>query len=71
VNCAPDAVRVGMKVKVMFEHDDDVWVPLFEPTGDPEKGPFPAVDPKMHQPRPMPRGSEKFEDKVAVTGLGM
>jgi len=71
VNCAPDAVRVGMKVKVVFEPDDDVWVPLFEPTGDPEKGPFPAVDPKMHQPRPMPRGAEKFEDKVAVTGLGM
>ena len=35
VNCAPEAVRIGMPVRAVFEHhrDDegDVWVPLFEP----------------------------------------
>src|SRR4051794_20220173 len=71
VHCDPADVHVGMKVQVLFEHDDDVWIPLFEPTGDPEKGPFPAPDPKRHQARPMPRGADKFEDHVAITGLGM
>ena len=71
VNCDPADVHVGMKVQVRFEHDDDVWIPLFEPTGDPEKGPFPATDPKSHEARPMPKGADKFEDHVAVTGIGM
>jgi uncharacterized OB-fold protein len=31
VGCAPDDVRVGMPVRVRFEHHDDVWLPLFEP----------------------------------------
>ncbi len=31
VNCAPDAVHIGMKVRVLFEQREDVWVPLFEP----------------------------------------
>jgi acetyl-CoA acetyltransferase len=60
-----------MKVQVLFEHDDDVWIPLFEPTGDREKGPFPAEDPKIHDARPMPNHADKFEDKVAITGIGM
>lgn len=39
VNCPHDAIRIGMPVKVVFEHHDDpdepdgpgVWIPLFEP----------------------------------------
>ena len=31
VGCAPDDVYVGMPVRVVFEHHDDVWLPLFEP----------------------------------------
>jgi uncharacterized OB-fold protein len=38
VNIAPDAVEIGMPVRVTFEHhpdpEGDVWIPLFEP--DPE-----------------------------------
>jgi acetyl-CoA acetyltransferase/uncharacterized OB-fold protein len=71
VNSDPADVHVGMKVQVTFEHDDDVWIPLFEPTGDTEKGPFPAEDPKIHDFRPMPRNANKFEDHVALTGIGM
>ena len=36
VGCAPDAVRIGMAVRVAFEQHDEVWFPLFEP--DPEAG---------------------------------
>jgi hypothetical protein len=35
VNCAPDDVRIGMPVQVVFERHDDgddaVYIPLFEP----------------------------------------
>lgn len=35
VGCPPDDVRVGMPVRVTFEaHDDEVWIPLFEPDPD-------------------------------------
>jgi uncharacterized OB-fold protein len=40
VGCAPEDVRIGMPVRVVFEHhtdpEGDVWLPLFEP--DPEAG---------------------------------
>jgi len=71
VNVAPDEVFVGMKVQVTFEHAEDVWVPLFEPTGETGKGPFPATDPAIYDARPMPKAGDKFEDKVAVTGIGI
>lgn len=39
VGCDHDAIRIGMPVRVVFEHhedpDGDVWIPLFEP--DPER----------------------------------
>ncbi len=71
VNVPADDVFVGMKVQVLFEHSEDVWVPLFEPTGESEKGPFPAADPSIYDARPMPKAGDKFEDKVAVTGIGL
>lgn len=30
----PDAVRSGMRVRVTFEHLEDVWLPLFELDGE-------------------------------------
>jgi uncharacterized OB-fold protein len=33
VGCAPEAVRIGMPVRVVFEPAGDVFVPLFEPLG--------------------------------------
>jgi uncharacterized OB-fold protein len=33
VNCPPDKVYFGMPVKVLFEQNEDIWVPLFEPDG--------------------------------------
>jgi uncharacterized protein len=34
VNCSVDAVRIGMRVRVIFEQHEDVWVPLFEPVSE-------------------------------------
>ena len=50
MNVPADEVFVGMKVQVVFEHTEDVWVPLFEPTGETDKGPFPADDPPSTTP---------------------
>jgi len=31
VNCDPDAIDIGMPVRVVFEQAGDAWVPIFEP----------------------------------------
>jgi len=31
VGCPPEAVHIGMPVRVRFERHEDVWIPLFEP----------------------------------------
>lgn len=31
VGCPPEAVRIGMPVEVVFDHREDVWLPLFTP----------------------------------------
>ncbi len=31
VNCAHEDLVIGMPVRVLFEHCDPVWLPLFEP----------------------------------------
>ena len=31
VGCAPESVRIGMRVRVVFEQDEDVWLPMFTP----------------------------------------
>ena len=72
VGCEPDAVHVGMPVRVAFEEVEDVWLPLFAPRGGPlqvladERSEFD----RMRSVRPMAR-LEKFEDDVAVSGIGM
>ena len=52
VDVEPDDVRIGMEVRVRFEHVDDVWIPLFEPTGDTD-----PVDRVAEPMRPVTRGS--------------
>jgi acetyl-CoA acetyltransferase/uncharacterized OB-fold protein len=70
VNCPADDVRIGMGVRVLFEKAGDVYVPLFEP--DPERTgrahPVPA-DRDVGLPRPR-ASAVKFEERVALTGVG-
>src|SRR5580700_8338240 len=68
VGCDPDEVRIGQEVTVRFEHQDDVWVPLFELTG--------AIDPvdRIGEPvRPQPRRpltTDRFEHRAVLSGAG-
>jgi acetyl-CoA acetyltransferase/uncharacterized OB-fold protein len=70
VGCAPEAVSIGLRVRVLFEQQEEVWIPLFEPDPD-ASGPGPLPEPRDYKARlrPMPT-SRKFEDRVAITGVG-
>jgi acetyl-CoA acetyltransferase/uncharacterized OB-fold protein len=67
VGCNPADVHVGQEVAVRFEHEDDVWLPLFAPTGatDPvERIPDPKVVPRA------PVSDHRFEHRVVLSGVG-
>lgn len=73
VECEPDRLELGQPVEVVFEHVGDVWLPLFRPVAG-ESVPLPVdeIAPESfgEHVRPMVT-REKFEDKVALTGIGM
>ena len=70
VGCPADDVRIGLPVRVLFEKAGDVYVPLFEP--DPDRaGQTLAVPAVRDVGAPRPRVSaHKFEERVALTGVG-
>jgi acetyl-CoA acetyltransferase/uncharacterized OB-fold protein len=74
VECDPDGLELGQQVEVVFEQVEDVWFPLFRPIPDAEPGELPVdeIAPERFgkHVRPM-LTEEKFEDKVALTGIGM
>ena len=76
VDCAPDELEIGQLVEVVFDRHDDIYLPLFRPAADQPDEPAPqAVDeiaPERfgEHVRPM-LTQDKFEDKVALTGIGM
>ncbi|MBY8860985.1 OB-fold domain-containing protein [Nocardia sp. CA2R105] len=75
VHCAAEDVYVGMPVRVLFERcgpeTEEIYLPLFEP--DPDR-----LGEKVSLPEPRELGSalrpmasvSKFEDRVALTGVG-
>jgi acetyl-CoA acetyltransferase/uncharacterized OB-fold protein len=76
VDVEADDVHVGMRVRVRFEQHDDVWLPLFvtdpDRAGDTEPLPSDETPPEDHRRWIRPRVSaQKFEDRVAITGIGM
>ena len=71
VNTEPDDVLVGDSVRVLFEQiSDDVWIPLFEPDPDRARdGELPAEDDLQERLRPHV-SRDRFEHRVAITGVG-
>jgi acetyl-CoA acetyltransferase/uncharacterized OB-fold protein len=73
VDVDTEDLRVGMKVEPRFEHREDVWIPLYVPI-DESDGELPEDEtaPADHRrwARPLVR-SDRFEDRVAITGVGM
>lgn len=69
-NMAPEAVRVGMSVRVTFLQQQNIWLPLFEL--DPDEGPEDQPI-RLDLPAPVVRPGNRvgrFEEKVAFTGIG-
>ncbi|NKY50888.1 thiolase C-terminal domain-containing protein [Nocardia vermiculata] len=75
VGGAPDDLELGMLMEVRFEQHDDVWLPLFQPVAEqPEPAPLPRdeIEPGRYADHVRPRATAtKFEDRVALTGIGM
>ena len=68
VGCAPEEVHVGQVVAVRMEQHDDVWLPLFEPTG--ETDPVDRV-PEPERPKPRaPLSDDRFEHRAVLSGIG-
>lgn len=67
VGCEPAAVHVGQEVVVRFEPHEDVWLPLFEPTG--ATRPNPVGEPALPAPR-APLRSDRFEHRSVISGIG-
>jgi acetyl-CoA acetyltransferase/uncharacterized OB-fold protein len=68
VDCEPSAVCIGMEVRVRFEHAEDVWLPLFEPTGNTD-----PVDRVTEPTRPVvrrPLRSDRYEHQSVISGIG-
>lgn len=67
VGVEPGDVAIGMPVRVEFRQIDDVWLPVFAPTGDePRRVPVP-------EPRTTPRRAptaRRFEQRVVLSGIG-
>ena len=73
VDLKPEEARVGMRVRARFEQHEDVWIPLFVPSGEPDAElPEDETAPADHHRwvRPMLPGPRP-EDQVAITGIGM
>lgn len=70
VDAGPEDVVIGLPVSVRFEQHKDVWLPVFAPTGEPiaEAWEYPEPTPAPVRPMPVP---DKFESKVAITGIGL
>jgi len=68
VGCDPGEVHIGQEVMVRFERHEDVWLPLFSPTGDMD--PVDRVgEPARPAPRP-PLGPDRFEHRAVLSGVG-
>jgi acetyl-CoA acetyltransferase/uncharacterized OB-fold protein len=71
VDVEPAEVHVGLPVEVRFEPVEDVWLPMFAPRpGAAVDGAVPPDEIAADHVRPM-ASTEKFESKVALTGIGM
>ncbi|HMF04992.1 MAG TPA: OB-fold domain-containing protein [Acidimicrobiia bacterium] len=68
VGCDPEDVHIGQEVAVRLEQHEDVWLPLFEPTGRTDSTDR-VGDPERPRPRP-PVSSERFEHRVVLSGVG-
>ncbi|MCW2623236.1 MAG: hypothetical protein JWL64_2838 [Frankiales bacterium] len=71
IGCPVEDVVIGVQVQVTFKQvSDEVWLPLFEPI--PGAGPGPVPEPRdVRKALRTMASPDKYEDKVALTGVGL
>jgi acetyl-CoA acetyltransferase len=73
VDADPGDLRLGQQVRVVFEHVEDVYLPLFTPTGEPGLTELPRdeIAPgDMRRHVRVPASQRRFEQDSAITGIG-
>lgn len=74
VDCAPEDLRLGMRMEVVFERAGETWLPLFRPTAQQSPpAPLPPDDPAPERMRAhvrTPSKSRKFEERAVISGAG-
>lgn len=77
VDVDQEAVEIGMRVEVAFEHHGDVWIPCFRPTGEKVMATLSASDVltgAINAPAAVNQVSsakDRFEHRSAITGIGI
>ena len=66
--CDPEDVHIGQEVMVRFARHEDVWLPLFEPTGQSDTTPR-VAEPEHPAVRP-PASRDRFEHRAVLSGVG-
>jgi acetyl-CoA acetyltransferase/uncharacterized OB-fold protein len=69
VDVDPSEVHIGQRVQVRFEQREDVWVPLFAPTGEPDETRDLVGEPALPAPR-APLSPRRYEHDVVLSGIG-
>ncbi|MDX3382275.1 OB-fold domain-containing protein [Streptomyces niveiscabiei] len=70
VGCAPEDLRIGMRMEVVFERAGEAWLPLFRPCAEqPPPAPLPEDPPVTPYLRPALTGV-RFEDRAVISGAG-
>ncbi|HZP41192.1 MAG TPA: OB-fold domain-containing protein [Candidatus Binatia bacterium] len=70
VGCAPDAVRIGMPVRVVFEPaSDEIALPHFTPDPDAPSAPPPREE-RPVAPAIRPSAAERLERRAILSGVG-
>jgi acetyl-CoA acetyltransferase/uncharacterized OB-fold protein len=73
VDAEPDSLQIGQRMKVVFEQVEDVYFPLFTPTGETSLTELPEDEISAEQVgrhlRPPPT-ARRFEHDSAITGIG-
>ena len=73
VDADPADLTLGQIVEVVFEQNEDVYLPLFRPVAPAECGEQPAdeIAPQDFAKHVRPKiGGPKFEERSAITGIG-
>lgn len=75
VEAEPGDLHLGMAMEVVFEQDEDVWLPLFRPAAEQpaQPAPLPEDEVPAEAVRSLVRprlGTRKFEDDVVLSGVG-